>query len=134
MVLAFLNLRTHALKCNRELLLSVRFDELGCQWSGCFSPDNLGDTQVKMRNYITGAVSMIRVEVQNADVSIQDEKIIGSLQGNSGTNLILLSDDDTGFMPYRIDNFSKEVVSYFYLLFNLLDTELNYNFFVVKLE
>lgn len=26
-----------------------------------------------------------------------------------GTNLILLSDDDTGFMPYRIDNFSKEV-------------------------
>ena len=54
---------------------------------------------------------MIRVEVQNADISIRDEKIIGSPHGNSGTNLILLSDDDTGFMPYRIDNFSKEVSS-----------------------
>lgn len=52
---------------------------------------------------------MIRVEVQNADVSIKGERIVGSSHGNSGTNLILLSDDDTGFMPYRIDNFSKEV-------------------------
>lgn len=62
-----------------------------------------------MRNYVSGAVNMIRVEVQNADISIQEEKIVGSVHGNSGTNLILLSDDDTGFMPYRIDNFSKEV-------------------------
>lgn len=62
-----------------------------------------------MRNYVSGAVTMIRVEVQNADVSTRDEKIVGSSNGNSGTNLILLSDDDTGFMPYRIDNFSKEV-------------------------
>lgn len=73
-------------------------------------PDHLGDTQVKMRNN-AGVLRMIRVEVQNANVSVKDEKIIGSLHGNSGTNLILLSDDDTGFMPYRIDNFSKEVSS-----------------------
>ena len=66
---------------------------------------------MKMRNYVSGALNMIRVEVQNADISIRDEKIIGSPHGNSGTNLILLSDDDTGFMPYRIDNFSKEVSS-----------------------
>jgi len=52
---------------------------------------------------------MIRVEVQNADISMGDEKIVGNIKGNSGTNLILLSDDDTGYMPYRIDNFSKEV-------------------------
>ncbi|KAK3033799.1 hypothetical protein RJ639_034370 [Escallonia herrerae] len=44
----------------------------------------------------------------NADVSIRDEKVMGSPHGNYGTNLILLSDDDTGFMPYRIDNFSRE--------------------------
>ncbi|THG06671.1 hypothetical protein TEA_005294 [Camellia sinensis var. sinensis] len=94
----------------RELLVSIRFNEPGWQWSGCFLPDHLGDTQVKMRNHVSGAVSMIRVEVQNADVSIQDEKIVGSLRGNSGTNLIMLSDDDTGFMPYRIDNFSMERV------------------------
>ncbi|KAI8535314.1 hypothetical protein RHMOL_Rhmol10G0164400 [Rhododendron molle] len=92
----------------RELLVSVRFNEPGWQWSGCFLADHLGDTQVKMRNYVSGAVNMIRVEVQNADISIQEEKIVGSVNGNSGTNLILLSDDDTGFMPYRIDNFSKE--------------------------
>jgi hypothetical protein len=92
----------------RELLVSIRFDEAGCQWSGCFLPEHLGDTQLKMRNYVSGAVNMIRVEVQNADVSIKGENIVGSSHGNSGTNLILLSDDLTGFMPYRIDNFSKE--------------------------
>ncbi|RVW77242.1 putative vacuolar protein sorting-associated protein 13A [Vitis vinifera] len=92
----------------RDLLVSICFNGPGWQWSGSFLPDHLGDTQVKMRNYVSGALNMIRVEVQNADISIRDEKIIGSPHGNSGTNLILLSDDDTGFMPYRIDNFSKE--------------------------
>lgn len=100
----------------RELLVSIRFNEPGWQWSGSFLPDHLGDTQLKMRNYVSGRLSMIRVEVQNADVSIRDEKIVGSLNGNSGTNLILLSDDDTGYMPYRIDNFSKEVRDCFYLI------------------
>lgn len=75
-------------------------------------PEHLGDTQLKMRNYVSGAVNMIRVEVQNADVSIKDEKIVSNPHGHSGTYLILLSDDDTGFMPYRIDNFSKEVSTY----------------------
>ncbi|KAK4437331.1 Vacuolar protein sorting-associated protein 13 [Sesamum alatum] len=92
----------------REFLLSVRFDEPGWEWSGCFLPEQLGDTQVKVRNYMTTAVSMMRVEVRSADVSVGEEKIVGSTSGNSGTNLILLSDDDTGFMPYRIDNHSRE--------------------------
>jgi hypothetical protein len=52
---------------------------------------------------------MIRVEVQNADVSMGDERIVGNFHGNSGTNLILISDDETGYMPYRVDNFSNEV-------------------------
>lgn len=91
----------------RELLFCIRFREPGWQWSGSFSPEHLGDTQVKMRNYISGAVNMMRVEVQSADV-FKDDKIVGSPHGNSGTNLILVTDDDTGFMPYRIDNFSKE--------------------------
>lgn len=99
----------HAFTCFRDLLVSVRFDEPSGQWSGCFMPEHLGDTQLKMRNYVSGALNMIRVEVQNADVLIGDEKISGSANGNSGTNLILISDDDTGYMPYRVDNFSKEV-------------------------
>ncbi|KAF6145935.1 hypothetical protein GIB67_007954 [Kingdonia uniflora] len=92
----------------RELLVSLRFNEPGWLWSGSFFPDHLGDTQVKMRNYVCDSLNMIRVEVQNADVSIRGEKVVGSAHGNSGTNLILLSDDTSGFMPYRIDNFSKE--------------------------
>ncbi|KAF5181027.1 Vacuolar protein sorting-associated protein [Thalictrum thalictroides] len=92
----------------RELLVSLVFNEPGWLWSGSFFPDHLGDTQVKMRNYVRGALTTIRVEVQNADVTIRDEKIVGNPNGNSGTLLILLSDDETGFMPYRIDNFSKE--------------------------
>ncbi|MFS8005994.1 putative vacuolar protein sorting-associated protein [Helianthus anomalus] len=98
----------HSTDITRELLISVRFDEPGWQWSGCFFPEHLGDTQLKMRNYVSGAVTMVRVEVQNADDAIRDAKIFGNPHGDSGTNLILLSDDDTGFMPYRIDNFSKE--------------------------
>lgn len=92
----------------RELLVSVRYNEPGWQWSGSFLPDQLGDTLVKMRNYITGSSNVLRIEVQNVDVSI-DNKIVGNGHGNLGTNLILLSDDDTGYVPYRIDNFSKEV-------------------------
>lgn len=105
--------------CSRELLVSIRYNEPGWQWSGGFLPDHLGDTQVKLRNYVSNALNMVRVEVQNADVSIQDEKIVGSLHGNSGTNLILLSDDDTGYMPYRIDNFSKEVGVIIQLFYSL---------------
>ncbi|XP_062110985.1 uncharacterized protein LOC133822610 isoform X2 [Humulus lupulus] len=98
----------HWTDTTRELLVSVRYNEPGWQWSGSFLPDHLGDTQVKMQNYVSGSSSIIRVEVQNADVSVRDEKVVGSLHGESGTTLILLSDDDTGYMPYRIDNFSRE--------------------------
>ncbi|KAL7262268.1 hypothetical protein ACSBR1_000614 [Camellia fascicularis] len=49
------------LKSHRELLVSIRFNEPGWQWSGCFLPDHLGDTQVKMQNHVSGAVSMIRL-------------------------------------------------------------------------
>ncbi|KAM1717129.1 hypothetical protein COP2_025269 [Malus domestica] len=98
----------HWMDTARELLVSIRYDEPGWQWSGSFLPDHLGDTQVKLRNYLSGSLNMIRVEVQNADVSPGDEKIIGNFHGNSGTNLILISDDETGYMPYRIDNFSNE--------------------------
>lgn len=59
---------------------------------------------------------MVRVEVQNADMSISKEDMIKNSSGHSMTHLILLSDDDTGFMPYRIDNFSMEVISFWSIL------------------
>ncbi|KAG8383675.1 hypothetical protein BUALT_Bualt04G0038500 [Buddleja alternifolia] len=93
----------------RELLLCVRFDEPGWEWSGCFLPEQLGESQVKVRNYMSGGVSMMHVEVRSADVSVGEEKIVGSTTANSGTNLILLPHGDTAFMPYRIDNHSREV-------------------------
>lgn len=93
----------------RELLLSVRFDGPGWEWSGCFLPEHLGDTQIKVHNYMTKSVTMLHVEVRSADVSDGGEKIVGSTTGTSGTNLIVLSEDHTGFMPYRIDNHSREV-------------------------
>lgn len=98
---------------DRELLVSMSYNEPGWQWSGGFLPDHLGDTQLKLRNFVSGTLHMIRVEVQNADISMGDDKIVGSIKSNSGTILILLSDDDTGYMPYRIDNFSKEVCPLF---------------------
>jgi hypothetical protein len=93
----------------RELLVSIRLNEPGWQWSGSFLPDHLGDTQLKIWNYVNKAFNMVRVEVQNANMSSGDEKIVGSVHGHVGTNFILLSDDDMGYMPYRIDNFSNEV-------------------------
>ncbi|ESQ32011.1 hypothetical protein EUTSA_v10003500mg [Eutrema salsugineum] len=92
----------------RELLVSIRVNEPGWQWSGSFLPDHLGDTQLKIWNYVNKAFNMVRVEVQNANMSSGDEKLVGSVHGNVGTNFILLSDDDMGYMPYRIDNFSNE--------------------------
>lgn len=92
----------------RDLLVCICYDEPGWQWSGSFLPEILGDTQVKMRNDISGAVNMIRVEVQNADISMWDDNVVVSLHKNPGTHLILLSDDDSGYIPYRIENFSKE--------------------------
>lgn len=68
----------YLLAYGRELLVSVRFDEPGWQWSGCFFPEHLGDTQLKMRNYVSGAVNMVRAEVQIADGAIKDEKIFGN--------------------------------------------------------
>ncbi|KAK4267115.1 hypothetical protein QN277_023943 [Acacia crassicarpa] len=100
----------HWTETTRDLAVSISYDEPGWQWSGSFLPDHLGDTQLKMRNLVSGTIHMIRVEVQNADISMGDEKIVGSIKGNSGTILILLSNDDTGYMPYRIDNFSKETL------------------------
>ncbi|KAI7981898.1 RanBP2-type zinc finger protein [Camellia lanceoleosa] len=52
--------RTHAKNtstlqpvCHRELLVSIRFNEPGWQWSGCFLPDHLSNTQVKMQNHVS---------------------------------------------------------------------------------
>ncbi|KAG0501183.1 hypothetical protein HPP92_001255 [Vanilla planifolia] len=98
----------HLSDFSRELLVSLRFNDRGWQWSGCFLPDCLGDVQLKMRNYISGELIMIRVEVQNADLALRDEKLIPRSDGSYSTQLILLSEDKTGFMPYRIDNFSME--------------------------
>ncbi|XP_056171449.1 uncharacterized protein LOC115688889 isoform X4 [Syzygium oleosum] len=98
----------HWADSTRDLLVCICYDEPGWQWSGSFLPEILGDTQVKVRNDISGAVNMIRVEVQNADISMWDDNAVVSLHKNPGTHLILLSDDDSGYMPYRIENFSKE--------------------------
>nr|KYP76317.1 Putative vacuolar protein sorting-associated protein 13A [Cajanus cajan] len=112
----------HWTDTTRELLVSICYNESGWQWSGSFLPDHLGDTLLKMRNFVFGTSNMIRVEVQNADISMGDEKIVGNIKGNSGTNLILLSDDDTGYMPYRIDNFSKERLRIYQQRCEMFDT------------
>lgn len=112
----------HWTDTTRELLVSICYTESGWQWSGSFLPENLGDTQLKMRNFIFGTSNMIRVEVQNADISMGGEKIVGNIKGNSGTNLILLSDDDTGYMPYRIDNFSMERLRIYQQRCEMFDT------------
>lgn len=92
----------------RDLLVSIRIDGPGWQWSGSFFPDHLGDAQLKMRNSASGLSYMVRVEVQNADLDLNSNRFSGKNNINTGTVLILLSDDKTGFVPYRIDNFSME--------------------------
>jgi hypothetical protein len=87
----------------------MRIDEHGWDWSGGFAPDQLGDTQVKVRNHTSGITHMLRVEVSSMLASAGGEQGAGPAGGSLGTYLILLSDDETGFMPYRIENFTLEV-------------------------
>ncbi|GMP61236.1 hypothetical protein CsSME_00023776 [Camellia sinensis var. sinensis] len=49
--------KEHFHPSTRELLVSIRFNKPGWQWSGCFLPDHLSDTQVKMQNHVFGAVN-----------------------------------------------------------------------------
>ncbi|MCO5559154.1 hypothetical protein L7F22_012747 [Adiantum nelumboides] len=98
---------------SRPLLVSLRFDDHGWDWSGSFVPDQLGDTQIKMRNLITGATQMLRVEVRNAALLENNSQNISSTDNSLGTYLILLSDDESGFMPFRIENFSLERLRFF---------------------
>ncbi|KAG6546751.1 hypothetical protein Mapa_011940 [Marchantia paleacea] len=93
---------------SREFLVSVRVDDHGWDWSGGFAPDQLGDTQVKVRNHTTGATQMLRVEVSIVGGSAGGAEGAGPAGGGLGTCLILLSNDETGFMPYRIENFTLE--------------------------
>lgn len=87
---------------SRNPLVAVRFEEHGWDWSGGFSPDNLSEVQVKMRNHNSGEIRMLRVVV-----SLSTEV---SEEGALGTLLVAIAEDTTGFMPYRIDNFSREVL------------------------
>ncbi|KAG0604647.1 hypothetical protein M758_10G186100 [Ceratodon purpureus] len=103
----------HWTDMTRALLVSVRFSDHGWDWSGGFAPDKLGDTQVKVRNHTSGTTQMLRVEVSTmAPSDTNSNKGVGPGTGNLGTCLILLSDDETGFMPYRIDNFSMERIRF----------------------
>ena len=91
------------------MLVHVRFVEYGWDWSGAFAPDLLGDTQLKVRNLVTGATQVLRVEVQNAAFLHAEFNGISATDNSLGTYMIFLSEDEGGFMPYRIDNFSVEV-------------------------
>eukprot|EP00249_Psilotum_nudum_P016244 c25743_g1_i1 orf=309-3461(-) len=103
----------HWSNTSRALLLSIRFDEHGWEWSGGFYPDHLGDTQLKVRNYVTGGIQMVRIEVQNGSFLENGKNEIGSPDNSMGMYLIFVSDDDTGFMPYRIDNCSNERLRFY---------------------
>ncbi|KAL3675991.1 hypothetical protein R1sor_025939 [Riccia sorocarpa] len=97
----------------REFLISVRIDDHGWDWSGGFAPDQLGDTQVKVRNHTTGTTEMLRVEVSIVGGTAGGAEGAGPAGGSLGTCLILLSNDDTGFMPYRIENFTLERLRFY---------------------
>lgn len=101
------------------MLVTIQFNEPGWQWSGSFLPECLGDAQVKMHHSCNGMIKMVRVEILNANILTGEEKVAGNSSEQSGTYLVLLSDDDSGFMPYRIDNFSMEVCNVKVLIYSV---------------
>ncbi|EFJ34124.1 hypothetical protein SELMODRAFT_439148 [Selaginella moellendorffii] len=104
------NINVHWSDTTRTLLLSLRYNEHGWDWSGGFSLDRLGDTQVKVYNHLTGVKEMLRVVVSDANAAGDS---IGSGNDRLGTFYIIVTNDETGFMPYRIDNFSKEKLRFY---------------------
>ncbi|KAL2613092.1 hypothetical protein R1flu_024784 [Riccia fluitans] len=104
----------HRHDTSREFLTSLRIDDHGLDCSGGFAPDQLGDTQVnKVRNHTTGATEMLRVEVSIVGGTAGGAEGAGPAGGSLGTCLILLSNDEMGFMPYRIENFTLERLRFY---------------------
>eukprot|EP00850_Spirogloea_muscicola_P014797 SM000108S14241 [mRNA] locus=s108:273586:291541:- [translate_table: standard] len=100
----------HWTNIQRSLLVSTRIDEHGWDWSGGFAPDKLGDTQLKLRNVVTGEILMARVNVSTPKPNdgALAEPASQSINRN-GTCIIRMTQDETQFMPYRIENLSTEV-------------------------
>ncbi|GBG88351.1 hypothetical protein CBR_g47049 [Chara braunii] len=104
----------HWTDASRNLLVCLRFDEHGWDWSGGFALDQLGEIQLKMRQHSSREISMIRISIYTPQPSEKgttyDSK--GSAVGGVGTCLIVVSEDKTAFMPFRIDNFSAEMLRF----------------------
>ncbi|CAL5394646.1 unnamed protein product [Camellia sinensis] len=78
---------------HRELLVSIRFNEPGWQWSGCFLPDHLGDTQVlllTMQNAPFGldyerdkkfSKCVFKVEVEEMNPEVLQPRFVKELVG-----------------------------------------------------
>eukprot|EP00850_Spirogloea_muscicola_P020895 SM000230S07331 [mRNA] locus=s230:2545:20707:+ [translate_table: standard] len=99
---------------HRSLLVCTRIDEHGWDWSGGFAPDKLGDTQLKLRNVVTGQIHMARVNVSTPKPNDGALAEPASQSVNrSGTCIILMTQDETQFMPYRIENLSTETLIFY---------------------
>eukprot|EP00850_Spirogloea_muscicola_P003009 SM000012S25271 [mRNA] locus=s12:33265:51265:+ [translate_table: standard] len=104
----------HWTNIQRSLLVCTRIDEHGWDWSGGFAPEKLGDTQLKLRNVVTGEIHMARVNVSTPKPNDGALAEPASQSVNrSGTCIILMTQDETQFMPYRIENLSTETLIFY---------------------
>lgn len=79
----------------KPLRLSVRIREAGWMWSGGLRMDVPGDTIIKLRHRVREETKLIQLDV--------------NLQSN-GVLLAILTHQESGFAPYRLDNFTSEKV------------------------
>eukprot|EP00210_Caulerpa_lentillifera_P003740 g3573.t1 len=75
------------------LLLSFRVQEAGWLWSGGIGLETSGDTFIKIRHRVTEETILIHMETSLSP---------------QGVLLSKLSLQDTGFAPYRLDNFTSQ--------------------------
>eukprot|EP00898_Chlorokybus_atmophyticus_P008933 jgi/Chlat1/9040/Chrsp94S09266 len=99
----------HWRSTSRNFLISIRLDEHGWLWSGGFAPDRLGETQVKIRHTSNRTIRVVRVDVSTPQRTSAPTSATGS---GMGTCVVVITDHEPGFTPYRIDNHSSVTIRF----------------------
>lgn len=88
--------------------LACRYSEGGWDWSGALALDTPGEVLLKMRNRGRGTTHVLRVEVREATAErgARHGTWVATVAAGGGAAGL-------GFLPYRVDNFTREALRFY---------------------
>ena len=90
----------HADSLAANVKLSIRLKDSVCQWSGYFRLNKPGGVQMRMGTVGHGKSLMIQLDVKESSFE---------------TWVVSVSEYQAGFAPYRIDNYTNDMICYYQL-------------------